>query len=182
MTPSEKIYLADSNTPMTELLSYLGIPYRGVPSQLKCPIHKFGQETKPSARVYQENRNVWCYTCARQYKATEVYSTQKEVTRVEAAERILSKWPVSEVEAVALLKNYTAPKKKEPDKAMVELIEKRVLVYKRKVPLENYRSWLQKISEFSYFLVGLSARDGQIAMHSFLSRMDRELTGLSGGT
>lgn len=175
MTPHQKIVVADGNTPMKEMLESLGIQVRKLPTQLRCPVHKMGTESKPSAKIYEDNRFVWCFTCLKQYQASEIYSVWRNVTRAEAANQLLMKWPASESSIATILKDYTTPKRKEPDKAIIDYLENQLLRFKRRVSLEKYRKWAKEVDYFPLFLASLDPKDRKIALISFLRRMEHDL-------
>ena len=96
MTPEELIVVADHSASMKEVLTELGYDIWKVPLQIPCPVHKLGQETRPSARIYEDDKAIWCFYCVVQYRATQVWSAMRNVDREVAAGAILARWPVSE--------------------------------------------------------------------------------------
>jgi hypothetical protein len=168
MKPYEQIILADANTPMDALMSYLGFNVHRLPTQTRCPIHKLGAETKPSARIYEDNSFVWCYTCHRQYKPTEVYSAQKGLSREEAATRMLSIWPVPNEKATQLLKEKTSIKKPVISEDYQKVLERKLQENKRKIPYEEYRSLAKRFDEFRSHLGYLPTKEQESALWHFL--------------
>ena len=169
MTNEEKILIADLEVTVTKILDLVSWYYKGIPGQTRCPVHKQGGETRPSARVYDDG--LYCYTCGKQYKPTEVYSSLFRLERVESAERILEKWPVSTSRVEEILRNYTAPRVKPASEALINVAEEAVLNYKLKVPLNRYREWLFRLDDLSQVLKGFSIEEQKKKVSLFKSQL-----------
>jgi hypothetical protein len=82
MTSTEMIQVADRTVKIKEVLSLLGYEIWRVPLQIPCPVHKFGQESHPSARIYTEDAStIWCFYCVEAYWPTQVWEARKGVSR-----------------------------------------------------------------------------------------------------
>jgi hypothetical protein len=152
MTAEQTILVADVFTPMDKVLDSVGWYYRGIPGQTACPVHKGGTETTASARLYEDG--LYCYTCAKQYRPTEIYAAVHRMDRLSAAEKMLALWPIPEDKAQNLIRNYTAPKQKSVSQAVLDIAESYLLSYKHKVPLAVYREWTEKVDKLSETLLG----------------------------
>lgn len=168
MRPFEKVLLADGNTPMDALLVSLGFSVYRFPMQLRCPVHKQGQETSPSARLYEDNSFVWCYTCHRQYKPSEVLSAQEGISREEAAERLLRTYPITQEKANEILREKTTPKKPTLSAAFKMVLESKLLERKRKIPFPEYRRMAKTFDSFWEELGCLPEKEQEPALWKFL--------------
>lgn len=176
MKAQEAIVVADRTAPMDQILINFGYRIYRLPQQIPCPVHKLGTETKASARIYEDNHFVWCYTCAQQFRPTEIWSAQKLVSRSEAATQILDKWPVSSPEMEKILKDFTLPTVTPIPAAYSITLERHLKKYKRKVSLISYRDWAKRLEDFSQTVISLPENHRELALQSFLEQLNRNLT------
>lgn len=160
MKPYEAILVADKTVPMDGLLALVGLPLRKrPPCQIRCPVHKLGTESTPSARVYEDNAFVWCYTCGCQYRPTEIFVAHNGCTRDSAAKILLQHYPPTQDLVESIIKEATTPKKIELDTQLEIILDNTFLSYKRKVPYEVYRDLYKRIENFKVLLREIKAKE-----------------------
>jgi hypothetical protein len=174
MTPEQVIYLADKTVAMTSVLDLNNFSYRGVPSQIPCPIHKSGQEKRLSARIYPDNF-VWCFTCARQFTPTEIHSAFRSISRSAAAAELLSKFPVPSERQSYLLRQYRTPPKVSLPTALLNRLRESLLQFKHQVPLEPYLIWVRRIFDLKLALQETSSDHHALKVQVFRHQMEQEL-------
>jgi hypothetical protein len=153
---------------MDGLLISLGISVYRFPMQIRCPVHRQGKENTPSARLYEDNSFVWCYTCHRQYKPTEVLSAQQGISREEAAEKLLVTFPVTQVRAIEILREKTTPKKPTLSAEYQTVLENKLLETRGKIPYQDYRKLTKLFDTFWEQLGCLPEREQEPALWRFL--------------
>lgn len=175
--PVERVILADETVKISQLLERLGFSlHRSPPCQVRCPVHKMGQETRPSARVYDDDSFVWCYSCWRQYRGTEIVAETKGCSRVEAADWILGEWPVDSGRADALLRDREIKKKAYIlEDSYDKILEDGLIRFRRRVSLEDYRQWAIKVTRIKETLPRLPEIEREIALCRFLREMENQL-------
>lgn len=141
-----EIYLADNGVKASTVLAWLGVTIYGLPTQLRCPIHSGGNERHPSARIYEDDKFVWCYNCFKQFKPSEIWAFRQGCDRDKAAADILNRAPLDpnfRAELIQALENYEKAPSIEhlgPEFFLEQSLKKRF-----KVPYEEYRDWLTKV-------------------------------------
>ncbi len=166
-TEQRTIYVADNGVSLTDVLGDLGIHFGRIPGQIRCPVHKGGLEGTPSARIYPDSR-IFCYTCGTQYGPTDVYAAAMEITKEQAAETLLEKFPLEPGVKDQLLREFHLPKTPPVLTAYQNLFEDILLRYRHRVPLEVYRKqavMLEKLPE----LLGGQSSDQQADKFRFLN-------------
>ena len=166
--------IADYNTPVGDLLRELGFLYREPPCQIKCPVHKLGEETRPSAKYFGD-QFVFCYSCGRQYTATEILAAQRGIEREEAAEKLLEKWPATEDIRRKAFSEFYQKKKTPVSKAILDSAEESLLAYRHKVSLELYREWVKRFLQLGDVLEGLEEEDQLLKLKSFKTQLVKEM-------
>jgi hypothetical protein len=180
VTDFETILVADRSVLIRDVLLDLGYEIWKTPIQIPCPIHKLGQEQKPSARVYSgEDRTLWCFYCNKHYAPTEVWEAVRGVSRGDAARSILERWPVTEERARELVVEAGVVNRKGPggpQEEYGEILERHLRNFRGKAKFLLYRQWAKDVDEFSVFLEKLPEESRESAMQSFLLRLERELS------
>lgn len=172
MTPLEMIVVADGTVPLVQVLDFLRVDYQNIPGAIRCPIHKGGGETKPSARIYEDNR-IFCHTCNTQYGPVDVWSSRRGISKAESAKQLLERWVPSEEKKTEILSEFTAPEKTDNTFAFYREAERSLMDYRHRVPLEKWRVWTRKLDEFREGLDG--DQDGKVRMltsFNYLMRKD----------
>jgi hypothetical protein len=160
--------------PMVAILDHFNHPYKGVPGQCPCPVHKGGKETKFSAKLFEDG--LYCYTCSTQYRPSQIFEALSGATsRADAAHEMLRIWPVSKVEADKVLKDYTTPKKVTVSQAYYDNARQALLVYKLKVPLDKYMKWSIALEKLPEVLVEATDLERKLKLESFKGGLAREL-------
>lgn len=171
---AQDIFLANRAVLLTDVLDELGIEIRGVPSQLACPVHKGGGETRPSAHIYPDN-SIYCFTCSRQYGPVEVYAAGRGLDESSAAQRLLEKWPVSEETRTAVLKEFTLPSRPEVSEAILDYLDMCLIRYRGRVSLQSYRDWAKKIDQAYHYLRDRDRKTQNRKVEFFRNQMWRSL-------
>jgi len=169
------VIVADKSTSMKEVLTELNYDIWKVPLQIPCPVHKLGQETRPSARVYEDDRAVWCFYCMVQYTATQVWAAMKEVDREEAAGAILGRWPVAEDRAQEVLRRSRAPYQPRLSDVYQGVLERHLLSHRGTAGFTKYRKWAKACDEFLVFINSVPKEGQEVAIQSFVERMNLDL-------
>lgn len=65
---------------------------RGGPQQIRCPIHKGGQETSPSARIYEDTDSIYCFTCHKSWDGVALIAEARGIEYREAAVQMRAKF------------------------------------------------------------------------------------------
>jgi hypothetical protein len=177
MTPEEMIIVADRSTSMKEVLTELGYEIWKVPLQIPCPVHKLGQETRPSARIYEDDRAVWCFYCVTQYTATQVWSAMKGVEQGEAAATILSRWPVDEGRAREVLRRAQAPYRPRLVEVYQAVLDRHLISHRGSAGFAKYRKWAKACDDFMVFIGTIPQESQEIAIQSFVDRLNMDLLG-----
>jgi hypothetical protein len=175
VTDFELIHVADRSALMKLVLEELGYEIWKVPLQVICPVHKLGQEQRPSARLYsEEDHDLWCFYCNKQYTPTEVWEAQRSVSRSEAARAILVLWPVAEGVAQRLARaSRAAPV---GPRGLYEMVlERRLKVHRGRASFVQYREWARVVDSFCDYIESLPESSRESALTSFLTRMDAAL-------
>jgi len=173
MTPDQRVFAADRLVQMTAVLDLAGIPYNGVPAQVSCPIHKAGGETRRSARLYPDNF-IYCFTCSRQYRPTEIHAALAELSRESAAEVLLAKFPPTEQQLQGILKDYYTPRKPTKPKVLLERATQALKQYRHKVPLKVYRSWAVRLLHLQTVLMETTLELQEGKLHFYLQSMKQD--------
>lgn len=105
-----------------DVLDHLGVNHngRGIDSQISCPVHKDGQETSPSAKVYYQNNSVYCFTCHRTYRAVNLVIERLNLSLPQAVDYIQSKFKISDVAVIRVLGDRQ-PSKQQADQFWISL-------------------------------------------------------------
>jgi hypothetical protein len=148
MNLKEKIYLANKISSIKEILEDCGFTIYKIPCQIRCPIHKIGTESTPSARIYEDDSFVWCFTCREQFSSVKVYSTQKDLTEEEAADYIIGKYKPSRGQSTAILKDFYTPYKPKEIEDLTQIMENFYKEFKGKLNYTEYRALL--LSGYQY--------------------------------
>ena len=171
------IAVADATVSMSAVLEMHGFHLRGLPCQIPCPVHKRGQEQKPSARLYADDRTVWCYTCLRQYGVTDVHAAQRGIKKAEAARDLLDKWPTTPEKIREISKLVTLPKKKTLAENVRAILEDALIQRRGKVPFERYRELAKRTDQICEALPNLPEDEQVPAVQAFLSFVRQETWG-----
>lgn len=153
MTPLEMIVVADNTVPLVEVLGRLGIEYWQIPGTMRCPIHKGGTETKPSARIYEDNR-IYCHTCNTQYGPVDVWASRKGVSKSDAAKALLEQWVPSEEKIKEALEGFSVTQKVDGSFTFFRDAERALLEYRHRVALPKWRVWTRKLDDLREALAG----------------------------
>jgi len=147
-TAGERISVADAIGQIPEILDSYSWPYKGVPGQLPCPIHRRDgeMERRYSAKIYEDNY-IYCYTCGRQYGPVDILVSLARTTREKAAEEILRRWPPTQEQITAALVDYTTPKHREVPVEAMQSARAALLNYRHRVPLPIYREWALRLEK-----------------------------------
>jgi hypothetical protein len=97
------------------------------------------------------------------------------ITRSEAALQLLNQWPAPPNLVASILKNHSTPTIIPVSDAVKITLERRLQKHKRKVPLSDYRKWAKSLDDFTLEVTRLPPNDQEVALASFLSRMDLTL-------
>ena len=179
MNDFQRILIADESVSITDLLDHLGIEYRSIPCSIPCPVHisvhTGGTEMHPSARVYEDNRRLWCYTCGKQFAPTEIYAAVRGVLRSVAAREISQEWSIPSDQAQAIIKESRTPKKTNVSKALLSSAENTLIQYRHRVPLGVYRVWAARVDELAEVLSPQKIDDQKRALNAFKIQLSREM-------
>ena len=155
------IYLADNGIKASTVLEWLGVTLHGLPSQLRCPVHSGGNEKHPSARIYEDDRFVWCYNCFKQFKPSEIWAFRKGMDREVAAQDILRRAPLDPNFRAELIKALEDYEKAPPIEGLEgAFFLEQALKKKHKVPFQEYREWLLRIRVLEKSCKELSREEG----------------------
>lgn len=176
MTPEEMVVVADHSASMKAVLTELGYDIWKVPLQIACPVHKLGQETRPSARIYEDDRTVWCFSCVVQYTVTQVWSAMRNVDREVAAEIILTKWPVEDDQAQEVLRRIQVPYRPSLEGVYRGFLERHLISHRGVAKFEKYRQWAKACDEFMVFIGTIPKENREVAIQSFVERMNFNLS------
>ena len=176
MTPEELIVVADHSASMKAVLTELGYDIWKVPLQIPCPVHKLGQETRPSARIYEDDKRVWCFYCVVQYTVTQVWAAIKDVDRDIAAEAILNHWPVEGEKAQELLRRAQVPYRPSLEGVYRAVLERHLISYRGIAKFDHYRRWAKACDDFLVFINTVPQEHRETAIQSFVERMDSDLS------
>jgi hypothetical protein len=175
VTSDENIIIADCSSSMKDVLTELGYDIWKVPIQVACPVHKMGEESRPSARLYEDDKSIWCFYCVSQYRPTEVWGAIKQISRDEAATAILRKWPVTEEAAGQILRRARIPDHPQLPDIYFATLERHLLEYRGLAAFEEYRKWCKAIDDFSDFLRTIPEQSQEVTLISFIERMNKAL-------
>ena len=153
MTPLEMIVVADNTVPLVEVLKELGVEYWQVPGAMRCPIHKGGTETKPSARIHDDNR-IYCHTCNTQYGPVAVWSSRKGVSKSIAAAALLERWVPSEEKIKEASEGFSVERREDGSFTFFRDAERSLMEFRHRVPLSKWRVWTRKLDELRPALTG----------------------------
>lgn len=170
----QSVVVADQAIPMNQVLDLFGIQYYGIPGQVRCPVHKLGQETSPSAKLYDDNKTVFCFTCNKQYNVSQVAEAQWGIKRADAATRLLDRFPVPEGTVQEILQQVSKPKAKPFNFALVDFLEQSLLAYRFRVPLELYHEWAKKLTELQQSIGSDNNLEQEQVVRLFVSRMNKD--------
>jgi hypothetical protein len=175
MTTEEVIVVADHFASMKAVLTELGYDIWKVPLQISCPVHKLGQETRPSARIYEDDKTVWCFSCVEQFRATQVWAAMRDVDRGAAGGAILRIWPVEEAQAQEVLRRAQAPYRPSLGGIYRAVIERHLVGHRGSAEFRKYRKWAKACDDFMVFINTVPKEHQEIALQSFIERMSSEL-------
>jgi hypothetical protein len=175
MTSEEMIIVADHSASMKAVLTELGYDIWKIPLQIPCPVHKLGQETRPSARIYEDDKTVWCFFCVVQYRATQVWSAMRDVDREVAAGAILGRWPVEENWAQEVLRRAYVPYRPSLRGVYRGVLERHLISHRRVAKFDKYRRWAKACDDFLVFIETVPEEHQQVAIQSFVERMNFSL-------
>jgi hypothetical protein len=179
VTDFETILVADRSALIRDVLLELGYEVWKTPIQIPCPVHKMGQEQKPSARVYsQEDHTLWCFYCNKHYSPTEIWEAVRGVSRGDAARSILGRWPVTDERARELVSEAGVVRRAGPGGPQGEygeILERHLRNFRGKAKFLLYRKWALEVDEFSLYIETLSEESRESALQSFLLRLERDL-------
>lgn len=170
----ESVVVADEAIAMSQVLDLFGISYQGIPGQVRCPVHKLGQETSPSARLYEDNKYVFCFTCNKQYSVSQVAEAQWGIKRSDAAERLLGKFPVPGARVQEILKEASKPKTKSLNFTLLDFLENALIAYRFRVPFEVYRAWARKLTDLQQSILTQGTAEQEQIARLFVSKMQKE--------
>ena len=176
MTPQEMIIVADHSASMKTVLTELGYDIWKIPLQIPCPVHKLGQEARPSARVYEDDKTVWCFYCVVQYTATQVWSAMRDVDREVAAGAILARWPVDGARAQEVLRRAQVPYRPSLEGVYRGFLERHLLGHRGVANFDKYRQWAKACDDFMVFIGTVPKEHREIALQSFVERMNFNLS------
>jgi hypothetical protein len=174
MTPNQLIHLIDHTVQVTQVLDINNYSYGDLPAQIPCPVHKGGNEIKYSARVYSDG--LYCFRCGVQYKATEIHAAIRHLDREDAARELLARFPPTDEQKTAALKEYYAPKVKPLPQALIDRAEATLRNFRHRVPLEPYRVWAARLDGLGPILRDTEPELQLIKLTTFRNQMIRELT------
>jgi hypothetical protein len=176
MTSTEMIQVADRTVKIKEVLSLLGYEIWRVPLQIPCPVHKFGQESHPSARIYTEDAStIWCFYCVEAYWPTQVWEARKGVSREAAADEFLKRWPVAQDRVQAILRTVLVPSRPAPEAVYRDLLERHLREHRGSSDFRVYRKWAKGVDEFSLYLGELKQEMREVGVQSFVEKMNQDL-------
>ena len=180
VTDFETILVADRSVLMLDVLLDLGYNVWKTPLQVPCPVHKLGQEGKPSARIYSaEDHTLWCFYCNKLYAPTEVWEAARAVSRGEAARSILERWPVTEERARELVAEAGAFRRVGAWRSQGEygeILERHLRNFRGKAEFSRYRKWALEVDEFTLYLEKLPEESRESAIQSFILRLEKDLS------
>jgi hypothetical protein len=176
VTPEEMIIVADHSASMKAVLTELGYDIWKVPLQIPCPVHKLGQETRPSARVYEDDKTVWCFYCVVQYTATQVWSAMRDVDREVAAGAILGLWPVEGEEAQRVLRRAQVPYRPSLEGIYRAVLERHLIGHRGIAEFSKYCKWARACDDFMTFIGTVPKEHQEVAVQSFVERMNLSLS------
>ena len=145
----QRVHAVNQLIPPAEVLSHFGTVVHHVPMQVRCPVHKGGQENTPSARLFEDS--IWCYTCSKHYHATDIWTVAKGVSLETAVEQLISKWDLSEEEIKAVKLEFD---RERSENRIYEIAkeegEQCLIQYRGKVPLDVYRTYARELDDLSF--------------------------------
>ena len=177
MTPEEMIVVADHSASMKKVLEELGYDIWKIPLQIPCPVHKLGRETRPSARIYEDDRAIWCFYCVVQYRATEVWAAMRDVDRDVAAGAILARWPVDGDRAREVLRRASVPYRPSLEGVYRAVLDRHLISHRGVAKFDKYREWAKACDEFMVFIGTVPQEYREVAVQSFVERMNFSLPG-----
>lgn len=175
MTPEEMIIVADHSASMKAVLTELGYDIWKIPLQIPCPVHKLGQETRPSARIYEDDKTVWCFYCVVQYRVTQVWAAMRDVDRDVAAGAILGHWPVDGDRAQEVLRRAQVPYRPSLDGVYRAVLERHLISHRGVADFSKYRKWAKACDDFMVFVGTVPKDHREVAIQSFVERMNFNL-------
>jgi hypothetical protein len=175
MTSEEMIIVADNSASMKAVLTELGYDIWKIPLQIPCPVHKLGQETRPSARVYEDDKTIWCFYCVMQYRVTEVWAAMRDVDRDVAAGAILGLWPVEENRAQEVLRKAQVPVRRSLEGVYRAVLDRHLISHRRVTEFSKYRKWAKACDDFMVFIGTVPKEHQEVAIQSFVERMNFNL-------
>lgn len=170
------VVVADRSASMKVILNECGYSIYRLPHQVTCPFHKLGEETRPSARIYEDDSFMWCFTCLQQYYPTDVWAALRNVDRIIAAQEILARWSVSEERQQEIIRHHSVPRTLPISEAVRGTLERRLLAWRGVAVFATYRYWTVAVDRFLVQVNELPepVRDGIV--RSFCDRMDMQLS------
>lgn len=145
-----KLWVQADRLPLSEIFSLLGHSVsHDPPCSIACPVHKGGQEQKPSARWHLDN-HVYCFVCNKQYTPSMIISQRRAMTRTAAAQFLIQTYakhypqlkdPVNE-EDLDFFQNSSYTTHTNFEKRALSFI---VSTYRNRSPLLSYRSFLRQL-------------------------------------
>jgi hypothetical protein len=172
----DDIHVANQAVPMTALLDALGVPHRGAPGSLSCPVHgKLEGDRKPSARLYEDDRTCWCFACSRQYTTVDVAGAIRGKGLLEACAWILAKWPVDDIRRVEILVERSAEAVRPRRVVETESLERSLLEFRGLADFAAYRSWAKDLDIFSVEIASIPVADRGEAAGYYRRRMAKAL-------
>lgn len=174
MTSYEAVIAADALVPLDRMLLDLGFSHDGFGEPLRCPIHKGGKETKPSAVLHPDN-SVFCFKCGKQYGPTAIMAEAEGMSRAEAARQLLRTYPPEKEALEQVLRDVTTPAPKQDDFLPPAVVESTLLRYRGLVPLELYQMCARRIDAFTETLKSLDQKYHADTTSRFLRQLSEEL-------
>lgn len=82
------MYTSGSRLVYVARLHGIAIPDYGKDVQVRCPFHKLGRESTPSARFYPDTDSLYCFACNRSWSPLQLESELAGTTLRDAAETL----------------------------------------------------------------------------------------------
>jgi DNA primase len=120
--------------------------------QIICPFH---DDTKPSARVYQDSGKLFCFTCHKLWDSVSVVMESKQVDFPKAIEILEEAFKLqSPLENLPLTVRYNVEKKQSTAPGLHQLssyVEERILAVRKKIGLKKFCKYLTVLDLTAFY-------------------------------